>query len=357
MAPSETSVITTDLTDEERSKALLVALGLDAVSPAVRELALGIARRYDLDPMLKHLVLIKGKPYITRDGLLHVAHKSGVFDGIEVTDPVIDEVRTDGARRYWRARATVYRKDMSRPFVYPGRYPINGDNVAYAEEMAIKVAEVMCLRRAFDVAAPVVEEKWELDADDDETESAAPTSLAERVAIRTASLTDGGDRADQPEITGGSASETSTPEPEPGTATPEEQAFGVSPAEVLAETAAPDEPEPEPEPEPIVYPTLDEFALLVADIDPDVVKRTAKSMYPEITKFADLTGVELANLAAVLTPVGEPPIVEPTTTGEIVLCGNPSPYSDAVCTQDAGHDTPAPGRGVTPHRAGIRESW
>src|SRR5690606_28978397 len=98
---------------------------------------------------------IEGNVYVTRDGLLHVAHKSGVFDGIEVVNgPTLDG-------DYWHAKVTVYRSDMSRGITYPGRYPRNGGNKRYAPEMAIKVAEVMALRRAFDVAVATVEEQWD----------------------------------------------------------------------------------------------------------------------------------------------------------------------------------------------------
>lgn len=145
---------TTQTTDEKRGLALLKAVGLDRVSPEQRELALAIADRYELDLMLKHLVLIDGRAYITRDGLLHVAHRSGLFDGIEVDQPVLDG-------DHWRSKATVYRKDMARGFTYHGRYPKAGGNAKYAPEMAVKVAEVAALRRAFDVSAPTVEEQWE----------------------------------------------------------------------------------------------------------------------------------------------------------------------------------------------------
>ena len=148
---------------------LLKAVGLDKATPEQRQLALHIAERYGLDLMLKHLVLVEGRPYITRDGLLHVAHRSGVFDGIEVTDPVLGET-------HWTARATVYRKDMTRGFTYSGRYPKSGGNARFAPEMAVKVAEVMSLRRAFDVSAPVVEERWDLD-------EAAPVTPREPVSL------------------------------------------------------------------------------------------------------------------------------------------------------------------------------
>ena len=90
--------------------ALLKAVGLDKAAPEQRQLAISIAERYELDLLLKHLVLIEGRPYLTRDALLHIAHRSGQFDGIGTTTP---EVVGDE----WRCTATVWRKDMSHPFV------------------------------------------------------------------------------------------------------------------------------------------------------------------------------------------------------------------------------------------------
>jgi hypothetical protein len=165
-----------DDSDRRRRLAILKAVGLDRVPPEQRDLALAIAKRYDLDLMLKHLVLVDGRPYVTRDALLHIAHRSGQFDGLEVTEPVLDG-------DYWRATATVYRKDMSKPFVYPGRYPVKGGNARFAPEMAIKVAEVMALRRAFDVSAPIVEERWDRDLPEPPV---APQTLAQRVAEKRA---------------------------------------------------------------------------------------------------------------------------------------------------------------------------
>jgi hypothetical protein len=165
--------------DDKRQAALLKAVGLDKVPPEQRELAMAIADRYGLDLLLKHIVLIDGRPYITRDGLLHIAHRSGVFDGMEVTDPSIVDI---GPAKFWSARCSVYRKDMGRPFTYAGRYPTQGGNQKFAPEMATKVAEVMALRRAFDVSAPVMEERWDLDTPAPEPE---PTkSLDERIAER-----------------------------------------------------------------------------------------------------------------------------------------------------------------------------
>ena len=164
---------------DPREVTLLKAVGLDKAAPEQRELAINIAQRYELDLMLKHLVLIEGRPYITRDGLLHIAHRSGQFDGMETTAPEV----IDG---YWRSTCAVYRKDMSRPFTYTGRYPTTGGNTKYAPEMAVKVGEVMALRRAFDVSAPVVEERWDVELPT--AAVAAPQSLAERVAVKVAEI-------------------------------------------------------------------------------------------------------------------------------------------------------------------------
>lgn len=120
-------------------------LGLNPNNPADRA-AVAVAQHYGLDPLLKHVVVIpKGGVYITRDGLLHVAHRSGQLDGIVVEQ---DPTLIDGE---WVAKVTVHRKDMTHGFTFPGRYPVTGSNKAYAQEMALKAAESHALRRAFDI--------------------------------------------------------------------------------------------------------------------------------------------------------------------------------------------------------------
>lgn len=165
----------TDEQERRRKVTLLKAVGLDRASPEQRELALAIAKRYDLDLLLKHLVLVDGRPYVTRDALLHIAHRSGQLDGIEVTEPVL----ADG---FWRASCSVYRKDMNRPFTYSGRYPEKGGNAKFAPEMATKVAESMALRRAFDISAPSQDERW--DAEIPQSEPVTRPSLADLAAQR-----------------------------------------------------------------------------------------------------------------------------------------------------------------------------
>ncbi len=199
--------------DQRRKLVLLKAVGLDRAAPEQRELALAIAKKYDLDLLLKHLVLIDGKPFITRDALLWIAHRSGQFDGITVTRPVIED-------DYWYAEATVYRKDMSHPFVYGGRYPVKGKNQTFAPEMAVKVAESMALRRAFNVSAPSADERWDVEVP--QTPRTPPPSLAERAAQKRAEVTPEAPTppADSPEVEEGvytAEPDTGAPEPPPPT--------------------------------------------------------------------------------------------------------------------------------------------
>lgn len=158
--------------------AVLRHLGLDANDPAAQALVLA-CQRYDLDPILRHALLIEEKKgdkrlYVTRDGLLHVAHRSDQLDGIEV----LEQGETD---THHVARVAVHRKDMSKPFVYVGRYPkmrpsfewytkadggrakrkVGDEPHPYGPEMAVKCAEAMALRRAFDVSLSAVEEMWD----------------------------------------------------------------------------------------------------------------------------------------------------------------------------------------------------
>ncbi len=133
--------------------AVLNAIGIDPRDPSAQAVLL-ICQRYELDPLLKHVVLIQKRPYITRDGLLHVAHRSEQLDGIEV----LEQGETEG---HFVAKVAVYRKDMGHPFAYVGRYPKGGSNKGYGPEMAVKCAEVMALRRAFDVALAAREEMWD----------------------------------------------------------------------------------------------------------------------------------------------------------------------------------------------------
>lgn len=136
-------------------EAILRHLNLNPQEVSTQALLL-ICQRYELDPVMKHVVLISGRPYVTRDGYLHVAHRTGQLDGIEVID-------TGDTPDEWWAKVAVWRKDMSKPFTYVGRYPKSGQQKRFGPEMAIKTAEVMALRRAFDVTGiGAADEQWDV---------------------------------------------------------------------------------------------------------------------------------------------------------------------------------------------------
>lgn len=136
---------------------ILKTIGLDPADPRAHAVVL-VAERYGLDPVLNHVLILpkSQRPYITLDGFRHVAHTSGVYDGMTVTDGP----RRDGAEREWVATVAVWRKDMTRPFEFPGRAGINLDN---GPEMALARAKRRSLREAFDITVPKVfaEDEWD----------------------------------------------------------------------------------------------------------------------------------------------------------------------------------------------------
>jgi hypothetical protein len=133
-----------------------------------------------------------------------------------VTEPEI--VNLTGVGEFWRATCSVYRKDMAHPITYSGRYPTKGGNQRFAPEMAVKVAEVMALRRAFNVSAPVFEERW--DRAEVSTEPVEPRpSLHEQIAARRDAVTTRGldDEPEWQEVPADPAGvRTDTPDSEPG---------------------------------------------------------------------------------------------------------------------------------------------
>lgn len=159
---------------------ILTILKLNPADPNVKTLVWACSQ-YGLDPLLRHAVLIPSKKgganlYVTRDGLLHVAHRSGQLDGIEVLEQ--GETQT-----HYVAKVAVYRKDMTRPFTYIGRYPKQGSNKEYAPEMSVKCAEVMALRRAFDVAMAAYEERWDIETERVEHTTPSPVALPGTVEL------------------------------------------------------------------------------------------------------------------------------------------------------------------------------
>jgi len=132
-----------------KMSSILTAMGINANDPLFQAMLM-VCDKYGLDPMLGHVEVLprSKKPYITRDGFLHIAHASGQLDGI-----VLEAEGESEDKKYYTATVAVYRKDMSQPFRFTGRWP-KGKKHDYPQQMALKSAERTALKRAFNVAEP-----------------------------------------------------------------------------------------------------------------------------------------------------------------------------------------------------------
>jgi len=116
-------------------------------------LLMQLARTYQLDPFTRQIWAVKygqnpAQIFCGRDGYLAIAHRSGVFDGMDAGS------RMEGDELVGWCK--VYRRDMSHPFsveVYASEYS-TGRNLwkDKPRTMIQKVAEAQCLRRAFSIS-------------------------------------------------------------------------------------------------------------------------------------------------------------------------------------------------------------
>jgi phage recombination protein Bet len=123
------------------------------------ELFLYMAKKYNLDPLLKQIWLVKfgdspAQIYAGRDGYLEIAHRSGHFDGMKSW--VEYEEDSGGKKTPIRGKCVVYRNDMQHPFESEVLFKeyTTGKNLWLSKPsiMLIKVAESVCLRKAFRVS-------------------------------------------------------------------------------------------------------------------------------------------------------------------------------------------------------------
>lgn len=102
--------MTTDLEiyTPEKQREVLQLLGISGPGNHI-QLLFKLAEHYQLDVLTKEIVLIPNKgPFIGVWGRLHIAHRSGLLDGLEMDD----EWETD---KHYCVRVIVWRKDMSHP--------------------------------------------------------------------------------------------------------------------------------------------------------------------------------------------------------------------------------------------------
>ena len=126
------------------------------------KLLLYMSHEYGLDPLLKQIWAVKrseNQPaliFVGRDGMLAIAHRSGHFDGMR------SWVEYDERANPIKAFCKVYRNDMSHPFEsevlfkeYEVPIPKSGYKGLWQTKpsvMLIKVAESVCLRKAFSIS-------------------------------------------------------------------------------------------------------------------------------------------------------------------------------------------------------------
>jgi len=143
------------------------------------QLALAICQKYDLDPLLRHVVLIKGRTkdrggnwadrysvYITRDGLLHAAHQSGVPFSIEFEQPIkAENPYTDSPDIYLQGTLCRDGHPSFKGGLWFSEYVQTGKAgnaigawKTHPAAMHQKVVEVYLLRRGFDVSLMPLEE-------------------------------------------------------------------------------------------------------------------------------------------------------------------------------------------------------
>jgi phage recombination protein Bet len=165
------------------AKQLELIKSVAAVGATEKELKslIYLAEQYELDPLKKEIIFIKGRtPLTTRDGLLKIANRDPQFDGIGGDAVYEGDVITKGDNEALHisygpdhlafnhaklkgAFANVYRKDRSKATsVFVSMRDYLKDNQIwkqYPNAMILKVAESMALKRAFSLSGLTSQEE------------------------------------------------------------------------------------------------------------------------------------------------------------------------------------------------------
>ena len=135
------------------------------------KLLMYMARTYGLDPLLKQIWAVKRNDrdpaliFAGRDGMLAVAHRSGQLDGMQ-SGVVYEGEGKD--RKPVSAWCEIWRKDMSHSF--KAEVPFSEYNTGFSvwktnpSAMILKVAESVCLRKAFSIAGIYCPEEIDMEA-------------------------------------------------------------------------------------------------------------------------------------------------------------------------------------------------
>lgn len=156
--PTDTKEISNMIvTDWKEDLQLVKSLTAKGCSDNEFKLLVHMANEYSLNPLKKEIWAVKygynpAQIFVSRDGFLSIAHKSGQFNGMETT---FEEVKLDDNKKDLTATCVVYRKDMEHPIkvtVYQSEYDSKMSVwKTKPRTMLQKVAESQALRRAFNV--------------------------------------------------------------------------------------------------------------------------------------------------------------------------------------------------------------
>jgi len=149
------------------------------------ELFLYMAKLYDLNPLLREIWAIKfnnqpAQIFTGRDGLLKIAHKSGMFDGmktmllVEQNGEVLEVDVAPSKAKLLGAKCYVWRKDFSHPVEVSVKFSEydKSNSPKYntwkdkPDTMIKKVAEAHCLRRTFSIHGLYLPEEFKQAQDD-----------------------------------------------------------------------------------------------------------------------------------------------------------------------------------------------
>lgn len=189
---AETEVKKESTWSEERIQLIKNTLAKDATPQEFRWF-IEVAITYHLDPIKKQILLIKNKnnPYepatimVSHAGMLHLAHESGKFAGMETYVITTDgrQVLTCEREEIEGAVCYVYRTDWQKPLIhavsfseYYRRMPQGKRNIwdEKPATMIKKVAEAGALRRAFDLGGLYTEDEMDVNYSPVEYEEDVP---------------------------------------------------------------------------------------------------------------------------------------------------------------------------------------
>lgn len=202
---------------QDQKKLIMKQFFPPQTTPDEMKYCMGVAGALGLNPITKEIFFVKRRaqideqwvtkiePLAGRDAFLKIAHRSGVFAGIETTAEVRKMPKLENDEWVEKselvATCRVYRKDVERPFVVEVEYSEylqltkEGKPTKFWAEkpstMLKKVAESQALRKAFNISGIYVEEEV--------SDSAVQTSHRE-VEIETEIQDDPIEQIEQQEI-------------------------------------------------------------------------------------------------------------------------------------------------------------